>query len=63
MAKVLLQHAGNKSSKKCQQDLAKMVKVAIAVRSSGASNIEMISVRELHLRETKENQTKKSDRK
>ena len=60
MAKVLLQHAGNKPSKKCQQDLAKMVKVAIAVRSSGTPNIEMISVRELHLRETKEIQVKKS---
>ena len=50
MEKILLKRPGFKSSKHYQEDIARITKATITIKSSNIVDIEMFSVKELHLK-------------
>lgn len=47
MIKILLKHVNTKSIKYCQEDVAKISKIAIKAKSTSIPNISIFSVKEL----------------
>lgn len=56
--KILLKHAGTKSTKRYHEEVTKIAKITISANSSSTSNIEMISVKELYSKKTVNPQSK-----